>query len=888
MPTYSLYLGVENPRGVFVRRRIAIAAIIVVALALGLFGAAAAASSAASAATTATSVGHAGPQNPAFLDYLKQRAAGTLPGASVLLPGLRPLGLAPLQSRALGYIPSPVEVVSTPAQRMGAALAAYPSSYDLRALGRVTGVRNQNPYGTCWAFATFGSLESTQLPGATWDFSEDHLVLNDGFDWNPYNDGGNSDMSAAYLMRWSGPVNETDDGYTGAAHGVTDTFFDPVVHVQNVYTVPARIGPLDNDIVKQMITNYGGVYTPMYWVDQAFKDSSDAYYYSGSEAANHAVTIVGWDDNYSSANFASLPSGNGAFLVKNSWGTGFGAGGYFWVSYYDTDFAMEQGAVFTAVPRSTYTDVYQYDDFGFVTNYGYGGNTGWMANRFTARTSDPLVAVSLNTDGPDTAYQIYLGTSPTDHSTLIASGTLALAGYQTVTLDTPQTLTTGETFYIIAQITTPGDSFPLSCETNSPHYDSAAVAHQGESWGSSNGVSWTDMISASGPNGDGSYWTGLNWNLKAYTQYEGAADAVAPTTTAGVASGGWLAAPGKIDLPATDNAGGSGVKYTEWSLDSAPRVRSGQATVATGGVHTLRYRSADAAGNVEATKTVSFTVDLTPPTTTSQGVSSTWVKAPVDVVLHPTDATSGVASTTYSVDGAGSVNASGGDTTFTVSGEGTHTVTWYSTDHAGNTETQHSGMVRIDQTQPTAATVTATGKKYGSWFASAPRLTFNGATDSASGIGRYEYKLDAAGWTTAAGNVATITANGKHTLVYRAVDQAGIAGPQTTLSPALWIDTATPTVRTPWPATVYRGRTASLRYAVYDKAPRTSAYATIVLTNSRGGVVFRRSVKNVALATWRNYRFTCGLARGTYTFTVFAQDAAGHTSAKVHSHLFVR
>lgn len=94
-----------------------------------------------------------------------------------------------------------------------------------------------------------------------------------------------------------------------------------------------------------------------------------------SEYTNHAVTIVGYDDNYPASNFDSTtekgnpaqPEGNGAFLIKNSWGSelndfptngyrhwglldgqdgvpydpdaqpepGMRATGYFWISYYD-------------------------------------------------------------------------------------------------------------------------------------------------------------------------------------------------------------------------------------------------------------------------------------------------------------------------------------------------------------------------------------------------------------------------------------------------------------------------------------------------------------------------------------------------------------------------
>ena len=81
--------------------------------------------------------------------------------------------------------------------------------------------------------------------------------------------------------------------------------------------------------------------------------------------ANHAITIVGWDDGYAAENFATIPPGNGAWLIKNSWGTGKGMGfrgsGCYWVSYYDGRIGENTYAIDGVQPYDRKTVVHEYD-----------------------------------------------------------------------------------------------------------------------------------------------------------------------------------------------------------------------------------------------------------------------------------------------------------------------------------------------------------------------------------------------------------------------------------------------------------------------------------------------------------------------------------------------
>ena len=428
----------------------------------------------------------AAPPNPAFVQSSMGSPFGAQSSADV--------------GQALGDIPGPQDFSYTRGMQVAVTrvFGMPPATYDLRSLGRVTSVKNQNPYGTCWAFASCGSLESDLLPGETWDFSEDNMVLTSGFDTggDPYDHGGQIWMSTAYLVRWGGPVNESEDGY---GDGYTPAGLTPRKHVQEVKWIPARGGALDNDNIKNAVMQYGGAYVAMGWFGSSggsayYNATTRSYYYNGTAGTNHGVLIVGWDDNYAAANFATTPAGNGAFIVKNSWGTAWGNSGYFYVSYYDSEFGrVSPMAVFDqAESTSNYTGIYQYDPLGDVTSLGYGSTTGWMANAFTAQSTSSLSAVGFYALAPGTSYEVYTGSS-LGTKTLSTSGSLAYMGYHTVTLPSPVDVTNGQPFVVAVKVTSPGYNWPMAVEYPVANYSSAATAQAGQSYISSNGTSWADV-----------------------------------------------------------------------------------------------------------------------------------------------------------------------------------------------------------------------------------------------------------------------------------------------------------------------------------------------------------------------------------------------------------
>ena len=433
----------------------------------------------------------------------------------------------------LGEIPAPVDLslLRGAGDAPLVAREALPSSYDLRALGKLTPVRDQGIYGACWTFGAYASLESVLLPGESRDFSEDNMVLNAGFDngGDPYDSGGNTPMSTAYLVRWGGPIDEAADAYG-------DSYTPPGLtvqkHVQDVLYISGGASGMDTANVKNALMTYGAVRTGVNWAGSSYVEAQNSFYDPNRTGTNHAVAIVGWDDTFAASRFASTPAGNGAWLVRNSWGPGWGDGGYFWVSYYDAHVGRNTtyNAVFAnAEPTTNYDSIYSYDPLGWIDSIGFNTNseTAWVANVFSATGGQAISAVGFFAPVPGTVYTVYAGGAKADGTpgvlTAKGSGTMSTAGFHTVKFSSGRWTPQGSKFAVAVRLTTPGYNWPIACEYAEADYSSAARAQPGQSYVSSNGQEWGDLTG----------WDPTaNVCLKAY----GANDTGKPTTSATAAS----------------------------------------------------------------------------------------------------------------------------------------------------------------------------------------------------------------------------------------------------------------------------------------------------------------------------------------------------------------
>ncbi|MBR2046433.1 MAG: hypothetical protein IJ958_09920, partial [Agathobacter sp.] len=370
----------------------------------------------------------------------------------------------------------------------------------------VTPIKDQNPYGTCWSHAAMSVAETSYikdygLSTNSVNFNEyqhvwyayhpvkdalglyggDHNTNETGY--NDLDGGGNNLISMMMLANWTGASNASESVFNSddVLYGNTpaDSFaYDDIAHLENAYvlTIPNydyyysyADMKVDMDIVKQAIRDYGSV-TVSYYASPGYRYDSGDFQCINIEGfldyygTNHAVTIVGWNDNVPASAFPNGADGNGAWLVKNSWGTYYGMDGYFWLSYYDRSIGMNAIAMDFA-SADNYDNNYHYDGSGNYTGYVYynGYDYVYGGNAFVADSTETLEAVGLVTYDVGYDYTIYVytdvapGAAPsTGTLATTQSGTLTYAGFHTIDLNQSVYLDAGERYGIVVYYEKPG------------------------------------------------------------------------------------------------------------------------------------------------------------------------------------------------------------------------------------------------------------------------------------------------------------------------------------------------------------------------------------------------------------------------------------------------
>ncbi|SHJ51954.1 C1 family peptidase [Hespellia stercorisuis] len=324
----------------------------------------------------------------------------------------------------------------------------YAPYYNAADDGYVTSVKNQSPYGTCWAFSAISAMETAAIKAgfadAGVDYSEAHLVyffyhyLSNplGNTIGDSNDitrpgasylslGGNILFTMHALASQLGAAGESLVPYESISAAPDDGVAyedEAVLKEAHIYDSASTLTDL-----KQGILDYGSLVVSYEHLD-SYMNYETAAYNSPEAGANHAITVVGWDDTYSKKNFSSTqqPQADGAWIVKNSWGDLWGENGYFYISY-ETPISYVAGL--SASPAKAYDNVYEYDGTdGAAEDHVLNG--GSIANVFEAKANGGegeilnAVQFSTGTDEIDYSIQIYMDVTDVQNP---RSGTAALA-----------------------------------------------------------------------------------------------------------------------------------------------------------------------------------------------------------------------------------------------------------------------------------------------------------------------------------------------------------------------------------------------------------------------------------------------------------------------------
>ena len=354
--------------------------------------------------------------------------------------------------------------------------AALPTKYDLRNVDGascLSPIRDQGRFGTCWAFASMAGIEwqMRRGEGIDADLSENNLANMHGFAID-YRSGGTHEMAMAVFLREDGPVTEALDPY----HHIGASVRERGVRIpRKVVFVPVRTSvsnasqmQADLDALKRAILEYGPLATS--YADDAQYKNGAAYYCNVAIGCNHAVSIIGWDDSYSAANFRVTPPGDGAFIIRNSWGTGWYESGYMYISYYDRTlgFGDVQVAYVSLSKGDDYGHLYQHDFHGCVNIMGCGSETAYAANVFVARASETLTAFGFYAMAENTSYSAFIVRDPglpgddiVGNWIPVKEGICHEAGYEVIPFDTPVAVSNAETFAIIVKLTVPNVTKPI-------------------------------------------------------------------------------------------------------------------------------------------------------------------------------------------------------------------------------------------------------------------------------------------------------------------------------------------------------------------------------------------------------------------------------------------
>ena len=281
-----------------------------------------------------------------------------------------------------------------------------------------------------------------------------------------YTQGGGLYWVTAPLLAWEGVVYESDAPAHKDKVPMDESLrFKSVAHLQNMRKFAKR----DAAVIKKTLMEKGAM-AFSYFIPSDYEPMSEQYGYyqtvydpsdperSQVKGGGHTVTLVGWDDNFPKENFNETPPGDGAWILRNTWGENASRTekGFFYMSYYEK--GVGDISLLDMEPADNYSGIYQYDgDSDKSYSTGHGSGYGFLqASVFTARQDENITAVGFYINNYDVPYEaeIYALDSdfadPQDGSLLTkVTGTADYIGYYTVPLAPGCGVRAGQLFSVV-------------------------------------------------------------------------------------------------------------------------------------------------------------------------------------------------------------------------------------------------------------------------------------------------------------------------------------------------------------------------------------------------------------------------------------------------------
>ncbi len=430
-----------------------------------------------------------------------------------------------------GYMATPFSKELLGTGKRPAARRALPSAYDWRDHGGCTPAKNQNPQAICWAFACVGDLESKvtldKSPAEDPDYSEQDI-------WEGNAQGitgaGHTKIVANHLAVY-GAILDDDNPYTNrdvpAEVPIPNYWNPPPGRPACTVTEWHELGDLDEvsdaPTLKQYIYDNGPVTVSIasstirfwyQWFSSPDWDSSTVIRYLSGAAVDHIVLIVGWDDD----KLHDGGEGQGAWLVKNSWGSDWGTeAGCFWIAYGSAN--IGQKACFFA--REGYKKYHSkeqllyYDEFGCFGKWGYSDDYDayglcCFSPDFSDEESVYLKYVEFWAALPNMDYEIRVfdrfdrsgGGAASSQMGATVSGSLTDAGYYSIALGSPPRLSTGDEIAVQVRFTNrdADDYHVVPYERTQPWFTNPLKSESNVCFMSADGSngSWSDISASVG------------------------------------------------------------------------------------------------------------------------------------------------------------------------------------------------------------------------------------------------------------------------------------------------------------------------------------------------------------------------------------------------------